>query len=280
MIGIIGSGKLGVSLGRYFKSGGNCISGIYEIDVKEAATGAQMLGTNQFSSLDKLLISSKVVMVAVPDDQIEGVWEELREGEVDGKTIFHTSGTLSSSVFKGAESYGVKAASLHPMMTFSDRNTEIEKMRGMAIAIEGECEEVEKLVMGMGNNYFKVSAQMKVRYHLGGVYACNLLLPMISRGIENLRMCGLDEGHVKEILMPLIEKTIDNINLKGIKGAVSGPLERGDAGTIEKHLKCQSRDERKLYVEGSKELLRILERRDERIERLLEGEDEKYSCNI
>lgn len=280
MIGIIGSGKLGVSLGRYFKVGGECISGIYGIDLKEAATASQMLEATHFPSLEELLISSKIVMVAVPDDQIGRVWEEIRGKKIDGKVIFHTSGTLSSSIFKGADSYGVKAASFHPMMTFSDRNTEVERMKGMTIAIEGECEELEKVVRSLGNNYFKVDAHMKVRYHLGGVYACNLLIPMISRGIENLKMCGLGEDQVKEILMPLIEKTIDNINLKGIKGAVSGPLERGDAGTIEKHLECQSSEERKLYIEGSKELLRILDRRDERMKKLLGDDDEKYSYNI
>ena len=280
MIGIIGSGKLGVSLGRYFKESGICITGIYGIDLKEADFGSQMIGTTHFSSLDKLLISSKLIMIAVPDDQIGRVWEEIKERGVEGRVVFHTSGTLSSTVFKGAERYGVKAASLHPMMTFSDRNTEIEKMKGMTIAIEGECKELEKLIRGTGNKYFKVDAKMKVRYHLGGVYACNLLIPMVSRGIENLKMCGMNEEQVKEVLMPLIEKTIENINLKGVQGAVSGPLERGDAGTIEKHLKCQNQEERKLYIEGSKELLRILDRKDERIEKLLGDEDEKYSRNI
>lgn len=280
MIGIIGSGKLGVSLGRYFKSRGSCVSGIYGIDPEETEEGSKMIGTRCFSSVKKLLTSSKVVMVAVPDDQVGRVWEEIKGKEVAGRVVFHTSGTLSSMIFKDAEKYGVRAASLHPMMTFSDRNTEIQRMRGMTIALEGECRELEGIVKKLGNKYFVVDAQSKVRYHLGGVYACNLLLPMVSRGIENLKMCGLKEEEARAILMPLIEKTIDNIKLKGVRGAVSGPLERGDAGTIEKHLECQDVRERKLYIEGSRELLKILDRRDEKIEKLLGDENEKYSCNI
>jgi predicted short-subunit dehydrogenase-like oxidoreductase (DUF2520 family) len=166
------------------------------------------------------------------------------------------------------------------MMTFSDRKTEILRMKSMTIALEGDCRELEKMVKVLGNKNFKVDAKSKVRYHLGGVYACNLLLPMVSRGIENLRMCGLKEEEAKAVLMPLIEKTIDNIKLKGVRESVSGPLERGDIGTIEKHLECQESRERKLYIEGSKELLKILDRRDEKIEKLLGDEDEKYSCNI
>ncbi len=280
MIGIIGSGKLGVSLGRYFKKGGFSISGVSGIDPKEVEIASEMIGTRSIFSVKKLLISSKIVMVAVPDDQIGRVWEEIKGKELEGKLVFHTSGTLSSKVFKGAEKYGVRVASLHPMMTFSDRMTEIQRMREMTIALEGECRELEEIIKMLGNNYFKVAAKTKVRYHLGGVYACNLLLPMVSRGIENLMMCGLKEGEAKTVLMPLIEKTIDNIKLKGVKGAVSGPLERGDIGTIEKHLECQDRRERKLYIEGSKELLKILDRRNQKIEKLLGDEDEKYSCNI
>lgn len=280
MIGIIGSGKLGVSLGRYFKNGGFSISGIYGIDLKGARKGSEMIGTRNFSSVKKLLTSSKMVMVAVPDDQISRVWEEIKGKEISGKVVFHTSGTLSSTIFKGAERYGARVASLHPMMTFSDRNTEIQRMKSMTIALEGECRELEEIIKVLGNNCFKVDAQSKVRYHLGGVYACNLILPMVSRGIANLMMCGLKEEEAKTILMPLIEKTVDNIRLKGVRGAVSGPLERGDIGTIEKHLECQDIRERKLYIEGSKELQKILDRRDEKIEKLLGDEDEKYSCNI
>ena len=87
MFGIIGSGKLGVSMGRYMKEKGIPISGIYSLDTKESEADSKMLGIKSFSSTDKLLTSSKIVMIAVPDDSISQVWKEIKGKKIRGKEV-------------------------------------------------------------------------------------------------------------------------------------------------------------------------------------------------
>jgi len=268
LVGIIGSGKVGISMGRYLKKNGIKLDGFYDIHSERSTFHSIKLGVKRFSSIKELLISSKVIMIAVPDDEIIRVWEEVKGEEIEGKTIFHTSGSLSSEVFSGGEK--TFTASLHPMMTFSGEETDICEMERMTLALEGDAPLLEEVLTTLGNNYFKISKEDKVRYHLGGVYTSNLLIPMITRGIENLKLCGLEGEQIKKILLPLMEKTIENIYEKGSRKAVTGPVERGDVKTIKKHLKCQEDYERGLYIEGSKELLRILGREDKKIEGLLE----------
>lgn len=268
MIGVIGCGKVGLSFSRYLKKNGIEVSGFYDTDIKKAVFCGQDLKVEVFPSIQKLLVSSKIIMVTVPDDNIIKVWKSIKGLNLEGKTIFHTSGSLSTDVF--SESRNCFTASLHPMMTFLGEEEDTVKMKEITFAYEGDAPLLEEILINLGNSYFKVAKKDKVRYHLAGVYASNILIPVITRGIENLRSCGLETNKAREILLPLVEKTIENIYIKGSREAVTGPIERGDIKTIEKHLRCQSKHERALYIEGSRELLKILERKDKKIEELLE----------
>ncbi|OQY41829.1 MAG: hypothetical protein B6227_04025 [Fusobacteriia bacterium 4572_74] len=249
-IGIIGTGRLGISLGRYLR--------YRKISSKENVIDLSRLGWRSFESYAEIAAQSDIILITVPDDEIINVWNKLSKENIEGRCVIHTSGALSSEIFSDAKGLGAEAASLHPMMTFSSIDTEIKSMEEMSLVLEGNSPQAKKLIEGLGNKYFSVEKKFKIRYHLAGVYASNLIIPMIHRGIDNLQRCGFSEKEAKNILLPLVERTVENIGEKGIKDSVTGPLHRGDLNTLKGHLNSQEVWERDLYLAGSRELLKII----------------------
>jgi len=257
-IGIIGTGRLGISLGRYLRYRKISISGYLKREGKENIIDLSKLGWRPFESYADIAAQSDIILIAVPDDEIVNVWDKLSKENIEGRCVIHTSGALSSEIFSDAKELRAEAASLHPMMTFSSIDTEIKSMEEMSLVLEGDSPQAKKLIEGLGNKYFSVEKKFKMRYHLAGVYASNLIIPMIHRGIENLERCGFSEEEAKNILLPLVGKTVENIGEKGIKDSVTGPLHRGDLNTLKGHLNSQEVWERDLYLAGSRELVKII----------------------
>ena len=257
-IGIIGTGRLGISLGRYLRYRNISISGYLKREGKENIIDLSKLELRSFKSYTDITAQSDIILIAVPDDEIINVWNKLSKENIADRCVIHTSGALSSEIFSHAKELGAETASLHPMMTFSSIDTEIKSMEEMSLVLEGDSPQAKKLMERLGNKYFSVEKKFKMRYHLAGVYASNLIIPMIHRGIMNLERCGFSEEEAKNILLPLVGKTVENIGIKGIKDSVTGPLHRGDLNTLKGHLNSQEVWERDLYLAGSRELLKII----------------------
>jgi predicted short-subunit dehydrogenase-like oxidoreductase (DUF2520 family) len=270
-IGIIGTGRVGISLGRYLRYRNFSISGYLNRERKENVIDLSKLGWRSFESYAEIAARSDLILIAVPDDEIIDVWNKLSKENIGGRCVIHTSGAVSSEIFYNAKELGVETASLHPMMTFSGTDTAIRRMEEMSLVLEGDSPRAKKIIEGLGNRYFSVEKKFKMRYHLAGVYASNLIIPMIHRGIENLQRCGFSEKEAKDILLPLVEKTVENIREGGIKDSITGPLQRGDLNTLRGHLNSQERWEQDLYLAGSRELLKIIGGNKE-IEGILEEE--------
>lgn len=278
-IGIVGAGRVGVSLGRYLRYRNFSISGYLRRERRENIIDLSKLGWRSFESYTEVVERSDIILIAVPDDEIINVWNELSRENIGGRCVIHTSGAVSSEIFFNAKELGVETASLHPMMTFPDTDTALSRMKEMSLVLEGDSARANKLVQRLKNKYFNVEKKFKMRYHLAGVYASNLIVPMIHRGIDNLQRCGFSEKEAKDILLPLVKKTVENIGENGVEDSITGPLQRGDLNTLRGHLNSQERWECDLYLAGSRELLKIIGGNKE-IECILEGKDEKHCSNI
>lgn len=259
-ISFIGAGRTGLSLGRYFSNRGLEIAGYFDTVKSEGSRAAALTGSLHFKSYREVLDASDAIFITVPDEVIEPAWNELVANNISDKLIAHISGALSTEVFKGAEERNCRTISVHPMMTFPSGDTGIEKMEKMPLTIEGDLENFGWLLDELPNKKFRVSPDKKVNYHLAGVFASNLLIPVIHRALKNIEKAGLEMG--EEIIFPIIEKTVENIKEKGCSQAATGPLERGDIKTISKHLEVQDGIEKELYVAASLELIDILKDRD------------------
>jgi predicted short-subunit dehydrogenase-like oxidoreductase (DUF2520 family) len=77
---------------------------------------------------------------------------------------------------------------------------------------------------------------MRVRYHVAAGYAASFLLPVLQEAVALWASFGVDEADALRALLPLSRGTLEAVEARGVAGAVSGPIARGDLGVVARHL--------------------------------------------
>jgi predicted short-subunit dehydrogenase-like oxidoreductase (DUF2520 family) len=184
-----------------------------------------------------LLDDVDLVFLTVPDDAIASVAAELRL--YGGQGIVHVSGALPASVLVSAQAAGTSAASFHPLVAFADVEGSVAALRSATIALEGD----ETLLGLLSDLAWDVGAQPvrlppggKAAYHAAAVLAAGGFIGLLDAIAELGRGAGLDERGSLAIYGPLIRQSLANAETLGIEAALTGPLLRGDIGTVDAHL--------------------------------------------
>lgn len=264
-IGFIGAGKVGFSLGKYFNNNKTNISGYYSKSIESAKEAAKFTNSKYFFSINDLIKESDVIFITTPDSVISSIWESIDKLSIENKIICHCSGSLSSKIFSNIESHKAYGYSIHPMFAFSDKYKSHEKLKNAFITIEGSSAQIDKvigLVSSLGNKYKVISDKDKGRYHLASTIVSNHVLGLIYEGINQLKQCGFNEEEAKEGLFPLINNNINNILENGVINSLTGPVERADYITLNKHLECLNEEDKALYKALSRKLIKIAEEKN------------------
>ncbi len=267
MVGIIGTGRVGPSLAKVFKESGVEVSGIWGRSYEKCLDASGFAGVEAYRNLEDLVEVSKVVIIAVSDDAIGNVVRSI-EGRLNGKVFAHTSGSIPSSILSPLRKKGGFIGSFHPLQSFGSRESGAVLVKRCYVAIEGD-EEAVKILWGLaeriGAKPFRIKTEGKVLYHASAVMACNLFYGLYYLATEMLSLCGVEERIKGKVLIPLVEGTVENIKALGPVKALTGPVVRGDVGTVEKHLEemeKHSLDEHKrIYKALSRVLLKMASRR-------------------
>jgi predicted short-subunit dehydrogenase-like oxidoreductase (DUF2520 family) len=251
-IGFIGGGKVGCSLAEYFK---NCmlpVSGIYS---------RQKINTDMyFDSIDSLLKVSDIVFITVTDSAISAVWSGLDKTVLEGKIICHCSGSLSSDVFEGADKSKCSICSVHPMLVFDSKTVSFDKIANAFFTLEGDetaVGVVSDILDICKNKHCVIDGRKKAKYHTAAVFASNFAVAVAHKAVKLLEECGFTAEEAQKALVPMLTANMDNICEKGSISALTGPIERNDLTTVEKHLLCLDDETAKLYKELSKVLVSV-----------------------
>lgn len=259
-IGIVGAGKVGCSMGKYLEEHGQAVMGYFSKSKKSVEEAATFVHTGAFLTLEELVEACDVIWITTPDDAIAAVWESVRRLLVHDKIICHFSGSLSSDVFSKRDESGVKACSIHPVYAFSDKFTAFQQLNTAMFTMEGDEEALfvmKPLFESMGNKVQVIAPEMKARYHAAAVMASNLMIGLYRMSEKMLMDCGFDEETAEELLRPLVRGNIDKLLASTPQEALTGPVERGDEKTIQKHLPVLTKQERCVYAALSRELVEI-----------------------
>ena len=259
-IGFIGAGKVGTNLGKYLTLNGSNVSGYYSKSKSSAVDAAEFTNSRTFESLAALAEASDWIFITTTDHDIASVWNQLSTLNLANKAICHCSGSLSSLVFTGIEATGATGYSIHPMHAFADRYDSYKTLSASSMSIEGEGAHKNALIElfeSAGNTVLTLKTDKKPLYHTANVVAANFVLALIDKSAAYFAECGVDKDDALKALMPLIRNNIDNIAKAGTTGALTGPIERNDLGTVSAHLKAIPKEDTVLYKEISKELLSI-----------------------
>jgi len=263
-IGIIGAGRVGVSLGVYLQRSGLRIAGFSSRSRQSADLGAALTHSQSFTTAPELLSCCDGVIIATPDDQIATVWSQLRPFVRPGQWFLHCSGSLSSDVFKTDPVSGHVAsclfASLHPMYAFAHRDGKDQGMEQICFGIEGSgllVSALKAFLLQLGHPVVLLTSQQKTCYHLANVFASNLGLGLISLSIQYLVRLGLSSSDAAMAINPLFKANLANFVRVGLPDALIGPIERNDTETIARHLSVIVPQDRACYLSLSRELLNL-----------------------
>jgi len=240
-IGFIGAGKVGTSLGNFFSQKGLSVSGYYSRTRSSSERSARLTGSVLFEDLDSVIKSSEVVFITTGDDAIPEVVNLLGQSPDlnENHTFVHTSGALSSDVFKLLEKSGCGVASLHPIMTFSEVTTPIKDLEMTKFTLEGNNSgkvEIQKILRTTNNEFFIIDKESKILYHAAACVLSNYMVTLIDSGFQMLKKAGIDQEKISPAFLPLITATLNNVKKRGTVDALTGPMVRGDENTISKHL--------------------------------------------
>ena len=258
--GFIGAGKVGFSLGKYLKENSIDISGYYSKSQHSSKEAAIFTNTRQYNNLEDLIKNSDAIFITTPDNQIADVWNEIKRLPIREKLICHCSGSISSEIFSNINNHGAYGYSIHPMFAISDKYNSYKNLSQAFITIEGHEKHIEyfkQLFSYLGNDVGVINKENKALYHAASVTVSNLVLGLINNGVNYLKECGFSDEMAIKALYPLIEFNLKNIKEKGTINSLTGPVERGDLGTIINHFSVLREEDKELYRLLSKNILKI-----------------------
>lgn len=272
-IGIIGAGKVGCSIGKYMKEYGLPVAGYFSKRAESSEKAGTFTGTKSFQNLEDIIKACDILCIAVPDDAVGDVWSQIRDisgrwpvmQPLEHKIICHFSGSLSSAVFSGIDSTGASGCSFHPMSAFSDRFTSYRQLNKVLFVAEGQEKALvvmEDLFARMGNKILRICPDKKALYHCSASLVSNFMIGLFQMGLDLLERCGICEETGMELFAPLVEDNIRAMLEKGARDALTGPVERGDIQTVEKHLEALEGEERELYRLLGRRVLKVAEQKN------------------
>ncbi len=236
--GFIGAGTVGSNLALRLTAKGYLVvvvssrSHIRAEKLAKAIPGCRALNNQAVAE------KAELVFITTPDDIIGQIAAEVKWHK--GQNVVHCSGADSTAVLEPARKSGARVGTFHPLQTFTSAKDTVEDMAGTTFAIEAEeplLTILKDMATALGGRWIVLKAGDKVTYHAAAVMACNDVVTLVKLATDLWATIGIPPQEAKLALLPLLQGTIHNIETtQTLPGCLTGPIARGDAGTIRKHL--------------------------------------------
>jgi len=187
---------------------------------------------------DQVVTRADLVLFAVPDDALGPLIAGLTKAAVfrAGQLVAHTSGAHGVSVLAPAVHCGVLPLVLHPVMTFTGRPEDLNRLAGISFGVTAPPQlrpVAEALVVEMGGEPEWIAEEARPLYHAALAHGANHLTTVVNEAMDLLRAAGVT--HPDRMLAPLLSAALDNTLRLG-DAALTGPVVRGDATTVASHI--------------------------------------------
>lgn len=271
-IAILGAGNLGATLGRALRRSGWPVAAVCRRDRGRARAAARVVGggARAFTDPARAVRGADLVLVTVRDGEIAALAASLAAARAvaPGALVLHASGALPSAALAPLRALGARTASLHPLQTFAAP----PGPRGGGAALEGvfwfhegeAAAACRALVRRLGGRMRTIPAEGKALYHAAAVASSNYLVAVEDLAVRLAGAAGVPPGEALRALLPLVRGTVENLDRVGLPAALTGPVARGDAGTIRVHraaLRALDRDLDAAYAALGRHALRIARER-------------------
>lgn len=236
---IIGAGRVGTAVAVLWQRAGHHIVAVSGRASTSGRASQYLPGVPVLPAADAAR-DVELVIIGVPDGLIEATVRELTDGGVfaRGRWVAHLSGATPLSALDPARDEGARRLAIHPLQTFPDVGSAIDRIPGCTVAIGADDEEgdfvAERLAEDLGGRPFRLADEHRAIYHAAAVFASNYVVAVSTVAERLLEVAGVPDP--LDALAPLQQATVANVARTGPIEALTGPAVRGDADTIAHHL--------------------------------------------
>ncbi len=240
-VAVIGPGRVGGALALALRRAGAQVVAVAGPEGGSASLAAftDLLPEVAVRSLDTVTEGADLVLVTTPDDVVAEVVRTvaLADGVVEGQRWVHTSGRLGLDALAVARAAGASVAACHPAMTFPDAVTGADNLPGASWAVTAEDDAIgwaRVLVVELGGSPVTLAGRDRTLYHAGLTVGSNATTAVVSLARDMLLGAGVEDPGA--FLTPLVMASARGGAQQGVQ-ALTGPVRRGDAGTVATHLR-------------------------------------------
>lgn len=243
-VGVVGAGRAGAVLGSALRAAGHAVVGVSAISEASRTRAEALLPQVPVLAVPDVVERAELVLLAVPDDALA----ELVQGLADvgawqpGQLVVHVSGRYGTDVLRPARERGAIPLAIHPAMTFTGTSIDLSRLEGTPFAVTAPGPVLpiaQALVVEMGGEPVVLAEEQRGLYHAALAHGSNHLVVLVAQSVQLLRAAGIDEPG--RLLSHLLGASLDGA-LRAAEGqgdpisALTGPVSRGDAGTVREHL--------------------------------------------
>ncbi|HEX6340802.1 Rossmann-like and DUF2520 domain-containing protein [Umezawaea sp.] len=246
-VGVISAGRVGSVLGAALARAGHHPVGVSAVSQASLRRAEELLPGVPVLDPPQVAESADLLLLAVPDDELAGLVRglaatgSLRAGQI----VVHTSGAHGVGALAPAADVGALCLALHPVMTFTGRAEDLLRMTAASVGVTAaDDDEIawsvgEALVVEMEADPVRIPEHVRPLYHAALAHGANHLVTLVAECADLLRSAGVAGG--ERLLGPLLSAALDNALRHGDR-ALTGPVSRGDVGTVRKHLDVLARE--------------------------------------
>jgi len=241
-VGVIGTGRVGSVVGAALARASHAVVAATGVSQESVRRAERLLPGVPLLPADEVVARAELVLLAVPDDELAPLVAGLAETGAwrPGQLVAHTSGAHGIAVLEPATRAGALPLALHPAMTFAGRPEDVHRLVGITFGITAPPHYrpvAEALVLEMGGEPVWIAEEARPLYHAALVVGANHLVTLVNDAADLLRRAGVERPAA--VLGPLLGAALDNA-LRSGDAALTGPVARGDAGTLARHLRTLS----------------------------------------
>jgi predicted short-subunit dehydrogenase-like oxidoreductase (DUF2520 family) len=224
-VAIVGAGRVGCSIGRALLARGHRVVAASVANMDSARRVLDSLGPVPIVEPSDAPLSATVVVCAVPDDTLAETAGQVARGLQLGAVVIHTSGISGTDVLTPC---GPNVAAVHPAQTIPQPDTDLAGVYFGVTAPPHMTEWADWFVGELGGIAVPILEERRALYHAALSMASNFAVTLAGDAADLLGDPAM--------IGPLVAQSVENANRLGADRALTGPIVRGDAGTIRKHL--------------------------------------------
>ena len=236
-VGVIGAGKVGAVLGAALRAAEHAVVGVHAVSEESRERAEALLPGVPVLEIPEIVRRSELVLLAVPDDALGPLVQGLADAGPwqPGQIVVHTAGRYGTGILAPARAAGAIPLAIHPAMSFTGMSLDLARLQDCMFGVTADrmvLPIAQALVVEMGAESTVIEEEDRARYHAALAHASNHLVTIAGQAAQLLASVGVDRPD--RVLGPLMRASLENALASG-EGALTGPVARGDVGTVLVH---------------------------------------------